>query len=70
MSDLNNSLDSDFIKGFIESGKKVNVYLSNGVKLEGYLLKEDANCFLLSNREKDNHPQLVYKNKVATINPS
>ncbi len=58
------SLEKEFIKSVID--KNVSVYLSNGVKLQGKIVRQDD---LVLTIKRDGVTQLVYKPQIATIMP-
>ena len=54
---------------FIENNvhERVNIFLVNGVKLEGTtLLEHDEVCIIVTQKNKT-EPQLIYKSSIATI---
>ena len=60
------ALDSEFIEQKIAAGKDVRLYLINGVKLEGRLLKQDSRCLVMTATDRKSE-QLVFKNSISTI---
>ena len=67
MNNEENTLAFEFIAGKIESAQPVQVYLVNGVKLEGVILKQDREAFTLTMNGKSNREQLVQKLAVSTL---
>ena len=53
-----------FITGLIQQQIPVNCFLTNGLKLTGYVLQQDKTTLLLGGRAQ----MLVYKHLVSTIN--
>jgi host factor-I protein len=50
----------------IEKKIFVQIYLINGIKLEGYIADFDAHTFFLNNFAPD-IPQMIYKHAISTI---
>ena len=59
------NLQKQFIRELINKEKFVCIFLNNGIKLRGYILYVDDECFILGGQST----QLVYKQAVATIVP-
>ena len=58
------SLQDYVLQKHIKEENEVFVFLINGIKLEGKILKYDKETFLL---HKQSSTQLIYKNATATI---
>ncbi|MXV43761.1 RNA chaperone Hfq [Saccharibacter sp. 17.LH.SD] len=63
---LSDSVQSVFLDYLRQQEEPVTVFLVNGVKLQGVIVRFDAHTLLL---RRDGHVQLVYKNAVSTIMP-
>jgi len=61
----NQQVQDAFIEQLIEKQTKVNVYLVNGIKLQGVIKEKDDFVVLLANTLE----QLVYKHAISTIIP-
>ena len=61
-----NNLQDEFLEDLIDS--LVCVFLTNGVKLTGNLIKSDDECLTLTT--SSNNIQLVYKHAISTVLPT
>lgn len=62
------SLEKNILQDLIDAGKLVNVYLVNGVRLQGYLLSFDTYTLLLkSNQANSEGCLLLYKQAISTV---
>ncbi len=66
MTDKTHSCQDIFLNFLTKDEVSVHIYLINGVRLQGRIVKFDKFSILLL---KDDHLQLVYKGAVATIMP-
>jgi RNA chaperone Hfq len=64
-----NAADQPLATEFIKDNlyQPVTIFLSNGVKLQGAIMKNDLQAITLT---RDGNTQLVYKHAIATILPS
>ena len=60
------SLQDPFLNALRRQRVPVNIYLTNGIKLQGHVAAFDQYVVLLKNNPK----QMVFKHAVATIVPS
>lgn len=63
----NNFYDDEYSESIfidVNSGKEVNVFLVNGIKLTGEILSHDDRSLLLANSNSKN---MIYKNAISTI---
>lgn len=60
------SLQDPFLNALRRQRVPVNIYLTNGIKLQGHVAAFDQYVILLKNNTK----QMVFKHAVATIVPS
>ena len=60
------SLQDPFLNALRRQRVPVNVYLTNGIKLQGHVSAFDQYAVLLKNASK----QMVFKHAIATIVPS
>ena len=60
------SLQDPFLNALRRQRVPVNIYLTNGIKLQGHVAAFDQYVVLLKNNTK----QMVFKHAVATIVPS
>lgn len=52
-------------------GTLVNVYLTTGIKLQGYILAVDTHTILLQSNPRNTNPNsLIYKHAISTIIPN
>ena len=63
---MTENIQQSFLNTVVDSKVSVTVYLTNGVKLQGRVVRYDQACLLLSRHE---HAQLVYKHAISTILP-
>ena len=61
------TVENTFIECVIENQLPVSIFLINGIKLQGYIVKDDSNVLVLSSGVAS---QMVYKHGVSTIVPS
>ena len=61
-----NNLQDEFLEGLIDN--RVCVFLTNGVKLTGNLIKSDDECLTLTT--SNGNIQLVYKHAISTVLPA
>lgn len=61
-----NATESVFIDEVITSKKQVNVFLTNGIKLQGIIEFNDDNTITVSGN-REGTKQLVYKHAISTI---
>lgn len=54
-----------FVQKLIDTQATVSVYLLNGIKLVGKILRQDRNVIVLTSRSSAS--QLLYVNSIATI---
>lgn len=54
-----------FVQKLIDTQATVSVYLLNGIKLVGKILRQDRNVIVLTSRSSSS--QLLYVNSIATI---
>lgn len=64
-----NQVQDEYIQKCLNSKKPVNVYLVNGIKLQGQILAHDAFTLLIKGKTDESEPQLVYKHACSTIQP-
>jgi len=64
-----NAADQPLATEFIQDNlyQPVTIFLSNGVKLQGAIMKNDSQAITLT---RDGNTQLVYKHAIATIMPN
>ena len=62
-----NNVQDAFLSKVAELKTDVDIYLANGIRLNGKITERDTFCFLL---ERNGTVQLVYKHGVSTICPS
>lgn len=65
----NDNMSSNKIDRLIKSKDFVKLYLINGVKLDGVIISQDAECLEFTTQHSDK-TQLVFKNAMASITPS
>ena len=63
---MENAVQQQFIQKIIEDNKSVNVFLVNGIKLQGVIQDQDV-LTLVVGGNKGNSSQLVYKHAISTI---
>jgi len=63
--------EDEYLERLVSSGKRVKVYLSNGVGLDGKVLGVGASSILLSTKEdylkRRGVSQMVYKHAITSI---
>jgi len=63
---MTDNVEQKRIDTLISEKTKVNVYLVNGIKLNGVISEQDQKSLLL----EASAPQLVYKHAISTISPA
>ena len=63
--DLINPLENNYIDDLIRHQAFSSIYLKNGIRLKGHLIRQDETCVFL----KKGHMQMIYKHRINTISP-
>ncbi len=58
---------NDYIEKLIKGKDDVQVFLMNGVKLKGVIVKQNEHCFILDGQDGD---QIVNTQNLMTIQPA
>ena len=66
MDNTNVQVQQEFIQKIVDDKKHVNVFLINGVKLQG-LIEGHDNYTIVVSGNKGNSAQLVFKHAISTI---
>ena len=59
-------LDTEFYQSAINSSKSVTIFLVNGVRLDGNILKQDDRTLLMTKKDRG-ETQVVYKHAISSI---
>lgn len=60
-------LEAKFIQDLITKQKLINLYLTNGVRLQGYVVGYDKYTLLFKSDSNSSTTQLIYKHAIATV---
>ena len=61
-----------FLNMLIMEQRRVNVFLTSGIKLQGHLIADGDNCLILKGFTHSDHSisQLIYKHSISTVMPA
>lgn len=59
-------VEQQYIQDIVDNKRHVNIFLLNGVKLQGTIIAFDDDAIIVSGN-KSNTSQLVYKHAISTI---
>ena len=71
MSDTNNnSIRHDFITQHAVNNTNISIYLNNGIRLKGRVVKHDEQVVVLSSIKNPEEPILIFIDAIASIDPN